>query len=296
MRAPESLLAGVASLSGGRLPLPEYRQIELYSKPKKLRFAPEARADGGLDGLLAARIAFHLLDDHFAAADPELLEGLGGWERYLALPRRTTLDKVIAEIYRILRICQVAGLHPQGHREAREGLIRLACDFKRRALDLKITAAGLELLAGAAHYYLDVLRQPYPEAYVEAMLLQYFFDIVGEIRKFSDEDRVLYQFRQKYPFNRHFRFDCDNPRVRQDGGHWRFEIGAAQRDAARYPIDFYLLFSDALYIVPVEALREQCLSADELARWEARTADGALPAHFVQRFGREEMVVGQPMT
>ena len=43
-------------------------------------------------------------------------------------------------------------------------------------------------------YYLDSFRQPYSEAYVEAMLLQYFLDIVAETRKFADGDRVLYEF------------------------------------------------------------------------------------------------------
>lgn len=297
MKAPETLLDPAASCFGARLPVPEYRQIELYTKKKKLNFAEPEPVDARLDRLLLARLAFHLLEDHFAVTDELLLEGRNSWQRYLGLPRASTVDKVAAELYRILRIAHIASLHAQGHREVRDGLVRLGCNFGRCALDLNITPAGLELLAGAVHCYLDSFRQPYPEAYVEALLMQYFFDIVGEIRKFADEDRVLYQFRQKYRFNRHFRFDCDNPKVVQEAETWRIEIGPGYRDPARYPIDFYLSYEDSLCIVPVEALREQCIAVAELPRWRARGIAGdRLPARFALRFGREDMIVGLPMT
>ncbi len=297
MKLLDALLEQTCAVVGGRLALPEYRQIELYTKKKKLLFTAPAAIDAIPVELADALQMFNLLDSHFAAQHAELGEGMNSWQRYLALPRRHTLDRVVAELYRILRICRIAGLHAAAHRESRDGLLRLACDFNHCALALNITPVGLRLLGGAVHVYLRSFEQPYSEAYNEALLLQYFFDIVGEIRKFADEDRVLYQFRQKYPyFNRHFRFDCDNPRLSQEHEQWRFEINPHQRDVLRYPIDFFWLMGEALYIVPVEALRDGCLPVAELPRWQARTANGALPAAFAMRFGREEMIVGLPMT
>ena len=38
--------------------------------------------------------------------------------------------------------------------------------------------------------------RPIPRAYVEALLAEYFDDIVGEIKRYSDEGRSLYQFRR----------------------------------------------------------------------------------------------------
>ncbi|MDR3324195.1 MAG: hypothetical protein LBS89_08340, partial [Zoogloeaceae bacterium] len=102
-------------------------------------------------------------------------------------------------------------------------------------------------------------------------------------------------------FNRHFRFDCDNPKWEQEEGNWRIDIGAKYRDPARYPIDFYLLTEDALSIVPVEALKDGVLPAAECSRWLAKNVTGSaeggiLPAEFAMRFSREDMVVGLPMT
>lgn len=297
MKPLQTLLDNASSLFAQGLPSPEYRQVELYTKKKKLNFAAPLASDARLDGLADAQLAFFLLESHFAAQDPLLLEGKNSWERYLALPRQSTVDKIAAELYRLLRVCRIAGIHGGGRLEARDGLLRMSCNFKLCALDLNITPTGLKLLGGAVHAYLDSFRQPYSEAYVEALLLQYFFDIVGEVRKFADEDRVLYQFRQKYPFfNRHFRYDCDNPKVVQDSDVLHIEISQPYRDPVRYPIDFYLLQADAVFIVPVEALTDHSLAVADLPRWQAGVSDALLPASFAMRFAREDMIVGLPMT
>ena len=63
------------------------------------------------------------------------------------------------------------------------------------------------------------------------------------------------------------------------------------------PSIFFVVLDDTLHIIPVEALRDGALPLADLSRWRARTPDGlTLPAHFRPRFGREMMVVGQPMT
>ena len=81
---------------------------------------------------------------------------------------------------------------------------------------------------------------------------------------FADEDRVLYQFQRKHPFNRYFRFDCDNPKTRIGGDAMEIETGPGYRDTARYPIDFFIVHGDALHIVPVEALSEGKLPLAQL--------------------------------
>lgn len=295
----EMVTTGRRSL-GQHWQVPEYRQIELYTKRKKLTFSEDPAAAAGGQGMpetLGPLAALMLLETYLDSSDPELFEGKISWEKYLALPRRTTTDKLVAEVFRILRIFRIAATHAQGRLEIRDGLVRAACNFRRCALALNITPAGLTLLESFVFCYLDAFRQPYGEEYVDALLTQYFTDIVGEIHKFADEDRVLFQFRPKFPyFNRHYRLDCDNPRYEAEVDHFQFEIGAAYTDPVRYPIDFFLPLDEGLHIIPVEALKDGRLPTAELPRWRARSGNDELPSHFRLRFGRELMVVGLPMT
>ena len=293
---PHDLAAGLIAGPRNRLLLPEYRQIELYSKRKTLHFAaaepvPDFQERvAGVCGAFMALNAF-LESQHFPG------ESGPSWQRYLSLPRTAMLDKLMAELYRILRIARAVAFHPHGHIEAEDGIVKFNGAINRVALSLEITPACLALLESAIAYYLGWQREPYPAAYAEAMLAEYFFDIVAEIKRFADEDRVLYQFQRKHPFNRYFRFDCDNPKTRIGGDAMEIETGPGYRETARYPIDFFIVHGDALHIVPVEALSEGKLPLAQLGRWRARMPDGAtLPASFRWRFSRETVVIGQPMT
>jgi len=297
MKALNTLLTESRQHFGAAWSLPEYRQIELYTKRRKLPFADQPSITTALPETLGLHTAAMLLESFLTSRDAELMEGLGSWEKYLALPRTSATDKMVAEIYRIFRVFRVAALYRDGHIELSEGLVRMSCTFKRCALSLNITPVGLRLMESFVYAYLNSWQQPYGEAYVEWLLLQYFLDIVAEIRKFADEDRVLYQFRPRGFFNRHFRLDCDNPRYEFNDERYRLDIGALYADAVRYPIDFFIVIKDVLHIVPVEALKDGYLAQAELARWQARPPyQTELPAEFRQRFGREIMVVGLPMT
>ena len=144
-------------------------------------------------------------------------EGVPTWQRYLSLPRACLAEKVTAELYRVLRVLRLVTFHPHGHVEIEDGIVKFNGAVNKVALSLEITAPGVVLLESTVAYYLNSLRPPYPQAYIEAMLVRYFADIVAEIKRFGDEDCNLYQFRPKYAFNRHFRFDCDNPKTQTDG-------------------------------------------------------------------------------
>lgn len=298
MKRLAELVAGSRRAFGHGWHLPEYRQVELYTKKRRLAFAPPAAPeDEALPDTLGLHVALALLENHLAAADPALFEGKTSWQKYLALPRRHLRDKLVAEVYRILRVFRIAASHAQGSLTASDGLVRAACEFDRCALALTVTPAGLRLVESFVFCHLDSFDQPYGDAYMEALLTQYFVDIVAEIHKFADEDRVLYQFMPSFPwFNRHARLDCDNPRYTLDADCLKIEIGAQHADPARHAIDFYLPLDDALHIVPVEALRAGALALADLPAWRARTAGAALPNEFRARFGRETMIVGLPMT
>lgn len=292
----DDMVADYSERFGKRLSLPEYRQIEIYARKRRVPFAEEAAGTPpAISGMLGLGTAFMLLDGFCQSRDIGL-EGKPLWERYLALPRRSTTDKLVAEVYRILRIIRLTSLHAADHIAMEDGLITLFCTYDRDALRLTITPLGLELLRSFVVYYLESFHHPYSEAYVEAMLMEYFSDIVGEIKSFADEDRVLFQFRRKYRFSRTLRLDCDSPRFISENGRIRFDIGDTFANGARYPIDIFVMIDEALYIIPVEALTDFSLSAEALPSWKARGDNAALPACFRSRFGRTIQVVGQPMT
>jgi len=299
MKFHQNTIAEFRERFGGQWAAPEYRQIELYTKKKQLAFSDEEASAGAAShppNPLSTLVAFSLLENVLEARDLSL-EGKPLWQKYLGLPKKSVTDKLVAEVFRILRIYRTVVLHRDGQMEIHNGSVKLNCTHNRCALSLWISPVGLRLIESFVFYYLDSFRQPYSEAYVEAMLTQYFLDIVAETKKFADEDRVLYQFRRKYDLNRHFRFDCDNPKFSFDGDQIVFEIGERYQDKSRFPIDFFVMIRDVLHIIPVEALTRGALPQADLELWIARTpGDHALPAEFRTRFGRETMIVGLPMT
>ena len=277
--------------------LPEYRQVELYTKRKALNFAEAQPPEGvPMDRIAAAARASLVFEAALAGVFPTQLP-LTAWARCKEMPKTTQTEKILAELHRITRIVRKVSFHPHGHVDLRDGIVCLNGAIDLVALMLEITAAGLDLIETMVAYWFSAKDSIYPEAYVEWLFAEMFCDLVAEIKRFSDEDRILYQFRRRPPFNRHFRFDCDNPKASFDGDHVRFEIGERYRDPARYAIDFYVVLDDVLHIIPVEALKEGKIARAELPKWEARTPDAlSLPASFRTRFAREKIVVGQPMT
>ncbi len=290
----QEMVADYSDRFGRSLSLPEYRQIEIYARKKRVSFTEDRdNAPPVVAGILGLNTSFLLLDGFFQSRDIGL-EGKTLWDRYRALPRHSTTDKLVAEVYRILRIIRLTSLHASDQIDLEDGLITLFCTYNRDALRLTITPLGLELLRSFVVYYLDSLTQPYGEAYVEAMLMEYFADIVGEIKSFADEDRVLFQFRRKYQFGRTLRLDCDSPRFSSEAGRICFEIGDNFANGARYPIDIFVVIDAALHIIPIEALTDFSLSEEDLPKWRARTEQAALPSTFRARFGRVVQVPGHP--
>jgi len=296
MKLLPALISSFTNRFGAGLRLPELRQIELYHRRKHLGFAEGSEAAQPLlPDLLGTLTAYSLLQGYLESRTPEL-EGKTGWQAYQALPRKSDADKVVAELFRILRVLRTAIVSLQGHVVVENGLIRAFVTHNQCALSVTLSKSGLTLLGSAVAWYLDAVGQPYPDAYVEAMLLSYFADIVEEVKRFNDEDRVLYQFGRRLTLNRLRRLDCDNPKSRIEDGVCILEIAKPFTDATQYPIDIYLTLDEALYIIPIEAATGGRLSASELERWKARTGESTdLPQDFSLRFGREPVVVGQPM-
>jgi hypothetical protein len=261
MSFTERLIGNSAFGWSSRLRLPEHRQIELYTKRRALNFLdPPPPEEAPMDRIAAVCRAALAFEAHYAGLHPTSLP-LTAWKRCQELPRGTQAEMILAELYRVLRVVRKVAFHAHGHVDMRDGVVCLNGAIDLCALSLEITAAGLDLLEKAVAYYFSSLTSPYPEAYVEAMLVEFFSDIVGEIKRFADEDRILCQFRRRAPFNRHFRFDCDNPKADYDSEFVQFEIGPLYRDPARYPIDFF----DVLERFPLALIRDSTSRSSALS-------------------------------
>lgn len=294
----DALLRDIALSALARPALPEHRQIELYSKKIRLDVAKAPAIDPALMADLApALAAFLALDAHVARSMPAGIPA-DSWGRYRHLASGDYTARIVGEVYRILRVLREVLVHDARAAAWRDdGIVAVEGIVGKEVMALHATPAGLRLLASAVAYYLDAATGPYPAIYVESMMACYYGDIVNEVRKFTDDRRSLYQFRAKCRLNRHFRFDCNNPKAALDDTSVTFDIGAFYADAGLYPIDFFLVLSGVLYIVPSEALLDRALPRADLDLWRARLAEGAsLPASFADRFAYEPVIVNQPMS
>lgn len=268
MNVVHDTLADYRRAFGQSWSLPERRRIEMHSA-KRHHVPPGSDGSTPLHAFAGLNFAWQLLDEHAARALPDLGEGLSSWQRYLALPRGSLTEKLAAQVYRLLRVAHIAQLHPQGFCKRIGDALRLGCTSNRYPVELEITPEGLNLLEAFVFEFLASFVEPYGQGYIELMLMQYFQDIVSEIRAFEDEDRALFQFRQTLHFNRHLRLLCTNPIYALRDDHYCFTVPEAWQDR---PIDFCFLACDALHIVPVEALRDYRLPRTDLAAWRLRGA------------------------
>jgi hypothetical protein len=277
MESLASLLAAADREHGYRNFRTEYRDIEMYTaKNRSAAITEYFQAQTGQQAMLSTLSGLWslltLLEAEFCQQQPELLEGVTGWQRYQQLSKRNRTEKIIAECYRILRVIRIAWIHPEGEIKQKQGVIECGCNCNEYPVLLRLTQTGVDLLQTLVQRYLERRNTPYGERYHEAILQNYYQDLLGEIRGFEDEDRALCQFRTVLKMNRHVRLNCRNPRYEVCDGYCVIQLGPSFDDGQCHPIDFHLRLNDRFYIVPMEAFFPyQPVSASALANSIAMT-------------------------
>lgn len=275
-RAAAAVWAGLLG-EGSRPPLPEELPVRLYTgtqptAPSALLSAPaEGPPRPGLAGPL---LAFLALDAHLRSRDPGL-EDLNYRRRFLALPRGTRTEQVLAQAYRLLNIYHGGLVHGLDKAEATAQSLRLHYIHRGIACGITLSWAGADLLQGLVHYYLASLGRPHGERYVECMLLAYYQDIMEQLDKFYDQDGAEVLFRPRFAFNRHCRRVCIDPGYSLGHGRLTLRLGERFSGPGSFPIDFWLSLLDADYIIPLEALEQGSLPLEDLGLWKARAAGQA---------------------
>ena len=271
--------------SSNRSPSPEFRQIELGGARRPiLSFAEPDLVDPetvvAVAGVCRACAGLEVVFDADRSWDEERPQ------RALFLPR-TRAERAAGELYRRMRLVRMIAFRPAARIEQRDALVYLGIDVGKEIHETEITVAGLRLLELAASKLVEFRDAPYPDAWVEAYVTTLLADATGETRAFHDEDDDLRLFRPPFPFNRHQRFDNENPRSRFVDDALEIDIPEAYTNAAVFAIDFHVVVGDLLHLIPVEALMNGRLPRNEIDRWRARVPDGrTLPADFRRRFTR----------
>lgn len=253
--------------------LPQLRKIELYTNNLEVHlYAPDTAARANpwaIPQVMGALSAFSLLDAFLEREKPAMI-GRNLRQRFAALQPSTRVERLTAQVYRILKIVR-QGVSAAGCRlTSEERVFQINYVENPFAFALYITYAGLELLGGYVAVLLEYRRYPHPEAYVEAMLSEYYDDIVDEILYLSDEDGTALNYRKRLAFNRHFRFQCCTAKYRLTEDRLVIDIGERYADKQRWPIDFYLMLEGAFHIIPCEALTDNAIRREDLPRWRVR--------------------------
>jgi hypothetical protein len=247
----------------------DFRQgtkVQVRDLPQE-RFPAEPFAGAG-----APLSAFMLLDRYLASCHPSLA-GRTSRERYRSLPRNNRSERLVAELYRILRLYDVVGMNG-GTIRSESACVHLNHVVDSIAYSCRISLPGPELLVSFVHYYLSLPFRRDPPAYVEAVLSSYYNDIVDQIRNFHDEDANVLVFHTGVKINRHVRFICGDAPYRFDGdGHVTFGIEEYFRNRGTVPVDFYIEIDGELFIIPVEALDNGRLPRSELESWKAQNTE-----------------------
>ena len=268
-------LAALAMLSGlgGASSLPRERKIELYSNSSQVKLYNDKSSQDSpwqRPEVAAALAAFAALETHFELLNPKLA-GLGARERFLELAPKCRVERLAAQVFRILKIVRLGATAPGNRLKCEERVFQINYIGEPFSFGLRITLAGLDLLSGFTAAYLSGPLRPHSEAYQELLLNQYYEDIIAEIRYLSDEDGNVLHFRKTHDFSREFRYLCGGAKYLLQPQRIEIEIGERFADKARYPIDFFLQVEGEFYIVPCEVLGEGArLERGELLKWRIR--------------------------
>ncbi|MBM9614110.1 hypothetical protein JWJ90_07395 [Desulfobulbus rhabdoformis] len=253
--------------------LPEYRELEMYTNSSVIQLCdPECAEENNgwnIPQVMDALEAFSFLDGYWESVKPQFA-GLPPEQRFIRLEPRTQTERIMGQIYRILKIIRQGIAAPDVRIQTGRGLFKMNYVAPPYAFALHISFGGLEILTASIVVYLNSFRQWFPEAYLEAMLGQYYEDAANEIKYLSDEIGSVQQFRKKMFFNRHHRLRCGSARYSLTSDSLVIDVGPRYANSFLYPIDFFLQVDGIFHIIPAEALEEGKLPREQLADWQVR--------------------------
>jgi hypothetical protein len=136
------------TISFARL-LPEKNTLELKDDGKSMLHLSMVDYFSGIKeiipSLIEMNIFFMAFDQYLELVNPGI-EGNSFQKKYLLLPKNTNLEKAIASIYRIFKLCRNASVHNISKIKENKNNIEIAYNFKKTNFVLSITKDGINFL------------------------------------------------------------------------------------------------------------------------------------------------------
>jgi hypothetical protein len=222
-----------------------------------------------IPSLLEISIYFMVFDSYIESKN-QSLEGLSFRQKYISLPQNTNLEKIIAQIYRILKVCRNAIVHSMSSivNDGNCLLINYVNEKTGTNFRLKVSFKGIKIIKNFILNYLIYQKSRYSNLYKEYLFNSFYNDIIQEIYDFNDEDNKLVNIDSR-SICRFIRYNCCTIKFTVDDDMIVFNIPDGFNDSIKYPIDIYIEYGKIKYIIPIEITNSlKSIKISELYMWK----------------------------
>ena len=218
--------------------------------------------------ILETSIFFTVFDSYFEAKNPSL-EGASFRSKYLSLPKNNNLEKIVASVYKILKVYRNATVHHFSSIVTSDNLHIINYSFNGTNFKLEITNRGIKILKSFILCFFYYYESLFSDSYLESLFNGYYANVLGEIQEFNDEDgSSLIRFPDSICSNR---YDCDSIKYSISNGELVFRIPDKFNEHTEFPIDIKFTYNGKVHILPVEVLNgTKRINIDNVRLWETR--------------------------
>jgi hypothetical protein len=218
--------------------------------------------------ILSTSIYFMVFDSYLESKNPNL-EGESFRQKYLDLPKGNNMERIVASIYRILKVYRNATVHQMHSILHTASDIRIDYLFSKTNFKLEISNQGIKTLQEFILCFFQYCESIYSDSYLELLFNGFYLDILKEIKDFNDEDgNILLSFPGL--INRYQRSDCKIKNYSIHNNELDFHFPDKFYDSTKYSIDIFFEYNNREYIVPNEVLNGKKLTIEKINLWEKK--------------------------
>jgi hypothetical protein len=248
--------------------LPEKDTLELKDDGKSILHLSMMDYVSGIREIIPSFIEmniFFMIFDQYLELLGYNFEGKPFQEKYLLLPKNTNLEKVIASIYRIFKLCRNASVHNINKIKENKNNIEIDYNLNKANILLSITKDGIKYLKEFILCFLMYYESEYSYAYKELLFNSFFNIILNEIILFNDKNGKILKISNEEIDIQH-RYECSTIKGILIDNTIRFDYPEKYKDES---IDIIFEFNGEKYITPNEILREKNrINIFDIKKWK----------------------------
>jgi hypothetical protein len=236
--------------------LPEKDTLEIKDDGKSILHLSMVDYVSGVKEIIPSFIEmniFFMIFDQYLELLNRDIEGKQFQEKYRLLPKNTDLEKAIASIYRIFKLCRNASVHNINKIRENKNIIEIDYNFNKTNFSLLITKDGIKYLKEFVLCFLMYYESDYSYAYKELLFNSFFNIILDKIVLFNDKDGKILKISNEEIDIQH-RYDCSTIKGILIDNTIRFDYPEKYKDKA---IDIIFEFNGEKYIIPNEILHDR---------------------------------------